>query len=134
MHGRAHSPYLHTPSYPGVKPSSKASSVNNQSLRISLASRLGLGTSTPVEKDPAEIQESEKLDDLEAMTPPKESLDRPSYFLSAVFVGCAMALITILLLGFGGSALLYQCLVDGNWMRMALLATTPFFGLFGLVS
>ena len=129
------SPYIHTPTYPGTsKPNSKPASVNAQSLRVSLASRLW-GASTPVEKDPAEIAEVEKDEvDMESQKPVKESLERPLIFISAVFVGLAVCLITILLLGFGGSALLYQSLMDGNWMRMALLATTPFFGLFGLVS
>lgn len=128
------SPYIHTPTYPGAsKPNSKPASVNAQSLRVSLASRLGFGT--PVEKDPVEIGEVEKDEvDMESQKPMKESLERPLIFISAVFVGLAVCLITVLLLGFGGSALLYQSLMDGNWMRMALLATTPFFGLFGLVS
>ena len=133
---RSSSPYLHTPTYPGTsKPNSKPASVNAQSLRVSLASRLGFGSATPVEKDPAEIGEVEKDEvDMESQKPVKESLERPLIFISAVFVGLAVCLITVLLLGFGGSALLYQSLMDGNWMRMALLATTPFFGLFGLVS
>lgn len=76
----------------------------------------------------------EKEGDIENNVPAKESLERPLIFISAIFVGLALCLIIILLLGFGASALLYQSLVDGNWIRMALLATTPFFGLFGLVS
>ncbi len=108
--------------------------MNAQSLRVSLASKFGFGTSTPMEKDPVQVTEVEKDDlDLESAKPPRESLERPLVFISAVFVGLAVCLIVILLLGFGGSALLYQSLMDGNWMRMALLASTPFFALFGLV-
>lgn len=61
-----------------------------------------------------------------------ESLGRPLIFLSAIFVGLAVALIIILLLGFGVSQLIYQSLIDGMWLRLALVATTPAFGLFGL--
>lgn len=75
----------------------------------------------------------EKDVDVESHVPVKESLERPLVFISAIFVGLALCLMIILLLGFGASALLYECLMDGSWIRMALLATTPFFGLFGLV-
>jgi hypothetical protein len=44
-----------------------------------------------------------------------------------------MCLMIILLLGLGASALLYESLMDGKWLRMALLVAVPFYGLFGLV-
>lgn len=62
----------------------------------------------------------------------KESLARPLCKTSSVFVGLAMALIIVLLLGFCTSELLQECLMDGKWVRMTLVLTTPIFGLFGL--
>jgi len=125
--GRPHSPF-HAPS--PLKPSS----ARNSGFRVSLASRLGFTAPGDPNNKEAEANSEEKDADVESNGPIKESLERPLVFISAIFVGLAMCLIIILLLGFGGSALLYQSLVDGNWMRMALLASTPFFGLFGLVS
>lgn len=79
------------------------------------------------------VNPDDKDVDVESHVPVKESLERPLVFISAIFVGLAACLMIILLLGFGASALLYESLMDGSWIRMALLATTPFFGLFGLV-
>lgn len=46
----------------------------------------------------------EKSQDVEALgKPTAESMDRPLIFVSAIFVGMGVALITILLLGFGVS-------------------------------
>ena len=62
----------------------------------------------------------------------KESLARPLCKTSSVFVGLAMTLIIVLLFGFCTSELLHESLIDGNWIRMALMLTIPIFGLFGL--
>jgi hypothetical protein len=56
-----------------------------------------------------------------------DSLDRPIALTSSIFVGLGVCLIIILLLGFSTSNLLFECFVDGNWLRMALMATVPFF-------
>ena len=41
--------------------------------------------------------------DVESLVPNLESLDRPLVFISAIFVGLAIGLIVVLLLGFGTS-------------------------------
>lgn len=111
----------------------KAPSAPQSSIRVSLASRLGFTSPQEVEKGEGDVSAEEKDVDVESAVPVKESLERPLVFISAIFVGMALCLMIILLLGFGASALLYECLMDGSWIRMALLATVPFFGLFGLV-
>ncbi|KAF2814134.1 uncharacterized protein BDZ99DRAFT_516746 [Mytilinidion resinicola] len=55
-----------------------------------------------------------------------ESLGRPVVFTSAVFVGLA------LLIGLSTSQLIYQAMIDGYWIRLALLAVEPVLLLFGL--
>jgi hypothetical protein len=68
---------------------------------MSLASKLGIG------KGPDSVVEEvdgEKTNDVESLKASRESIDRPLYFISAIFVGLAMCLILILLFGFGGSA------------------------------
>ena len=57
----------------------------------------------------------------------KESLARPLHKTTSVFAGLAMALIIVLLLGFCTSELLQESLIDGKWIRMALVLI---FGLF----
>lgn len=78
--------------------------------------------------------------DEEALRPARESLDRPLVLISAIFVGLAITLIVVLLLGFGLSEvddpaskfvlanahilqLIYQSLIDGHWQRMALVCS-----------
>lgn len=61
-----------------------------------------------------------------------ESLDRPVYLTSAVFVGMGMCLIIVLLLGLATSQLLVESLTDGKWSRMGLIAFLPFLLLVGL--
>lgn len=130
MHSPFHAPAAHNSS---TALPIKAPSARNSSIRVSLASRLGFTSPQEVEKGEGVIATDEKDVDVESHVPVKESLERPLVFISAIFVGLALCLMIILLLGFGASALLYECLMDGSWIRMALLATTPFFGLFGLV-
>lgn len=74
----------------------------------------------------------DKYTDEEKAAWSKESLARPLYKTSSIFVGLAMALIIVLLLGFCTSELLQESLIDGKWIRMTLVFTTPIFGLFGL--
>jgi hypothetical protein len=56
-----------------------------------------------------------------------DSLDRPVALTSSIFVGLGVFLIIVLLLGFNTSNLLFECLVDGTWLRMAFMAIVPFF-------
>jgi hypothetical protein len=63
---------------------------------------------------------------------PKESLARPLVFTSSVYAGLAVFLIIVLLLGFGTSNLVGQSLVDGQYVRFALVATEPIFMLFSV--
>ncbi|ELR08325.1 hypothetical protein GMDG_03120 [Pseudogymnoascus destructans 20631-21] len=134
----SHNSMLHSPFHAPPTNSStyalpiKAPSAPQPSIRVSLASRLGFTSRQEVEKGEGVVNADEKDVDVESNVPVKESLERPLVFISAIFVGMALCLMIILLLGFGASALLYECLMDGSWMRMALLATVPFFGLFGL--
>jgi hypothetical protein len=61
-----------------------------------------------------------------------ESMARPLVFTSSVYAGMACFLILVLLLGFGTSNLLGQSLVDGFYLRFALVATEPLFMLFSI--
>jgi hypothetical protein len=61
-----------------------------------------------------------------------ESMARPLVFTSSVYAGMACFLIIVLLLGFGTSNLLGQSLVDGFYIRFALVATEPLFMLFSI--
>jgi hypothetical protein len=63
---------------------------------------------------------------------PKESLERPLVLTSAIFVGMAVMLLVILLVGLGISDLLLEYLVDGRATRFALVATIPIFALFSI--
>jgi hypothetical protein len=70
-----------------------------------------------------EVESSEG--DLESLKRSPESLARPVLFTSAVFVGCGLCLVIVLLCGFATSKLLVESLIDGKWLRMALCATIP---------
>jgi hypothetical protein len=59
-----------------------------------------------------------------------DSLDRPIALISAVFIGMGVFLIITLLVGFNTSNLIFESMVDGNWLRLALAATLPLFILF----
>jgi hypothetical protein len=62
----------------------------------------------------------------------KESIDRPVIFTSAVFTGLSVGLLATLILGGGVSAILGETLLDGTYIRFALLATIPIFATWGL--
>jgi hypothetical protein len=70
-------------------------------------------------------------EDEKAVSEP-ESLDRPISFVSAVFVGMGMCLVIVLLFGFATANLIIECLLDGNWMRLAFIALIPLLALVGL--
>jgi uncharacterized membrane protein len=63
---------------------------------------------------------------------PKESLQRPLAVVSAIFVGMAVMLLVILILGFGISNLLLEYSIDAGAIRFALTATLPIFLLFSV--
>lgn len=48
------------------------------------------------------------VEDEESLKPARESLDRPLVLISAIFVGMAITLIVILLLGFGLSEVSFR--------------------------
>ncbi|KAF2454646.1 glycosyl transferase family group 2-domain-containing protein [Lineolata rhizophorae] len=72
------------------------------------------------------------LEDEESGNVPGESLSRPLILTSSVFVGLGVMLIIFLLLGLSASDMLFEAFIDGDWTRMALLATVPFIFLLGL--
>ncbi|THC88545.1 hypothetical protein EYZ11_012006 [Aspergillus tanneri] len=109
-------------------------STRNRSVLQSQVTSPGTSTShlsvEPVEKylavsSKSKAEEASKTD-MEA-APLAESLDRPLALTSAIFVGLAMCLMIVLLLGFGISNLVFQTLIDGGFIRMALIITVPFF-------
>jgi hypothetical protein len=56
----------------------------------------------PTPKNGSTVTEKQMADE-ESLEPTLEALDRPLVFISAIFVGLAVSLIVILLLGFGTS-------------------------------
>lgn len=54
-----------------------------------------------------------------------ESLERPVMHTSAIFIGLSVCLSIILLWGVYISKIVSECLLDGNWVRMALIAPIP---------
>lgn len=63
---------------------------------------------------------------------PRESLARPLILTSSIFVGMGIMAIILLVVGLGNRALIMQTMTDKFWMRLALIATEPFFLLMGL--
>lgn len=61
-----------------------------------------------------------------------KSLTRPLIFTSSVFVGLAMVLIIVLVIGLGGRALILQTMTDKFWPRLALALTMPLWIALGL--
>lgn len=78
-----------------------------------------------------EVVEADSIDEEKGFTSP-ESLERPMNYVSAVFVGLGVCLITVLLFGLATSNLILECLTDGNYIRMAFIALTPLLFLIGL--
>jgi cellulose synthase/poly-beta-1,6-N-acetylglucosamine synthase-like glycosyltransferase len=83
-------------------------------------------------KDDVEVNAEEVDGDLEKAEGPKESLARPLIFTSAIFVGLAMVLITILVVGLGNRAIILQTMTDGFYPRVALVLTEPLWVALGL--
>lgn len=79
------------------------------------------------------VEEGDSLGDEEkGQSSSPESLDRPVYFISAVFIGIATFAVVVLFLGFAASKLVVQSLVDGNWVRMAYMSSFPVLMLFAM--
>lgn len=103
-------------------------------------SQVNLGSHTPSgyfpKKGPTEfVAEVGAADDapkdVESHKDSRESLERPLVLTSAFFVGLGLCLLVVLL-GLSVSKVSYEYAIDKNPMRFALLAATPFLGLFGL--
>ncbi|KJZ74226.1 hypothetical protein HIM_06457 [Hirsutella minnesotensis 3608] len=86
------------------------------------------GTITPIlEKANAQVNVSDSVDELEtdpAFERP-ESVARPVIRSSAVFIGLAMCLAICLLFGVYVGKLITECILDGTWIRLALVAPIP---------
>ena len=95
-----------------------------------VASTTGSIYNTTIEKVP--IEDVDEILEEGQVSMPRESLARPLVFTSSVYAGLACFLIIVLLLGFGTSNLLGQSLVDGFYIRFALIATEPLFMLFSI--
>ncbi|KAF2668730.1 hypothetical protein BT63DRAFT_471822 [Microthyrium microscopicum] len=70
--------------------------------------------------------------DEEAATASQESLSRPLVFTSSINTGMGMFLILVLILGLGVSSLVFESMMDGNYIRYALIATIPLFIIFSM--
>jgi hypothetical protein len=94
-----------------------------------LSSRMSsMGTTTPgFEKTGAVtvIEETDDILDKDLAYDRPESLARPVMRISAVFVGLSICLALCLLVGFYVGKLVSECLLDGTWIRMALLVPIP---------
>lgn len=83
--------------------------------------------SAEVKKAPATtiIQETPTMDEEKGHTG-AESLQRPVVVTSTLYVALGLAALIIVLIGMTLSELIASTLVDGNYMRLALLAALPF--------
>ncbi|MBO1764995.1 hypothetical protein JQN64_27880, partial [Escherichia coli] len=71
-------------------------------------------------KEDVEVVAEEVDADIEKGQGPKESLARPLIFTSAIFVGLAMVLITVPVIGLGNRALLLETMTDTFYPRLLL--------------
>ncbi|ATY61836.1 hypothetical protein A9K55_007237 [Cordyceps militaris] len=74
---------------------------------------------------PAEEADEEVAAEKEKAMERPESLKRPVMRTSAVFIGLAMAVTIVLLVGVYIGRLVSECLLDGTWVRMALVFPIP---------
>lgn len=63
---------------------------------------------------------------------PLESIHRPVMLHSAIFVGMAICLAIVLVYGFSIGQLVSECFLDGNYMRLALVAACPLLMMAGM--
>ncbi|KAF2456164.1 glycosyl transferase family group 2-domain-containing protein [Lineolata rhizophorae] len=85
---------------------------------------------SPTTLGPA-VSPEDSGDEAEKVIASNESLGRPLVFTSAILVGLAVLLV-FCALGLAARSLVFQSVVDGQWMRMALLAAQPFIAMLGL--
>lgn len=71
------------------------------------------------------IEEKDEILDRDPSFERPESLARPVMRTSAFFVGCAMCLCICLLFGFYIGKLVSECMLDGTYIRLALIAPIP---------
>lgn len=83
------------------------------------------------EKD-VQINTEEFDEDLEKAEGPKESLARPLIFTSSIFIGLAMVLIIVLVIGLGNRQLILETMTDHFYPRLLLALTEPVWLLLGL--
>lgn len=103
---------------------------------MSPGSGMASGMATPREpkENPAEVAEVDATADVDLEEQvANDSLSRPLVLTSAIFVGLAICLNVVLLFGLGLQSLIGESLIDGSYIRFALVAVLPAFSLFGLV-
>ncbi|RYN80176.1 hypothetical protein AA0117_g3140 [Alternaria alternata] len=83
-------------------------------------------------KDDVEVNAEEVEGDLEKADGPSESLARPLIFTSSIFVGLAMVLIIVLVIGLGNKAIILETMTDHFYPRILLVLTEPMWISFGL--
>jgi hypothetical protein len=115
----------------GISPFGAATNPFSTGANSYMASEVNL----PIEKEKdspevtvEEVQRSPS--DVEAGS--RESLARPLVITSSIFVGMGIMAIVALVIGLGNRSLIHQTLTDGLYLRMALIASEPFFLLMGL--
>ena len=106
----------------------------DSAIQSSANSTLGSSTldfNISKEKD-VEVKAEEVDEDVEKAEGPKESLARPLILTSSVFIGLAMVLIIILVIGLGNRQLILQTMNDHFYPRLALVLTEPVWLALGL--
>lgn len=92
---------------------------------------VGMEKGFAVAQTPVELSDDEEgLDREEADA--VESVNRNVNISSAFFVGMGVCLAIVLVYGFSIGQLVSECFLDGNYIRLALLAACPFLFLAGL--
>lgn len=84
------------------------------------------------DKLPIVDYKEEPIEDVEKVVFAPESLERPVYVTSAVFVGLGILLVIVLAFGLATAKLVVETMVDKQVIRFALAAALPFLMLVGL--
>ncbi|KAK2604725.1 hypothetical protein N8I77_007632 [Diaporthe amygdali] len=118
---------MHTPiasPFAGASPfQSPSDSVSNFSM---FPEKGGVGVQVQDQGDVGD--EDEEKDSQER----PESVNRPFMLHSAFFVGMGVCLAIVLVYGFSIGELVSECMMDGQWIRLALIAACPFLMFAGL--
>ncbi|KAH7559725.1 hypothetical protein BM1_03359 [Bipolaris maydis] len=83
-------------------------------------------------KEDIEVSTEEVDADPEKGQGPKESLARPLIFTSSLYIGLAMSLILVPVLGLGNRALILETMTDKFYPRLLLILVEPFWIALGL--